>query len=937
MAMTTNPPAETTGELELPPSDAVLAQNHKGVSWSTTPKENAQQTIEKRKIPVKYIFLSKLSVKTVLKDTLNMFQKTDPEFLLVSRIDRTVILQTASDVDKFSSDDFPKLFPASVLNGKTFMSMFSVSVMPINRLKRATYGFYAYAGRRIWINEDIFLSNDIRNIGFIIRKDPRKISRDLLKTHLFDELSCLALDANLSHQFHEAQEALPFTAKIPTFVLRNSENVYHSSAAGRVTTNALTIHCDYQHVAFLSQLFIQFYEDGKRDEQFVPHSLLNGSDATNLRAYRNAIVHQNQYLDEVKVLPVIGISPKALKETIQLGDAAPENVLSLLNRYSHFSSIEVTTQSEELGKYLFMTTTEKFEKGKQFIMHSLPLIWAKLENTFLDELPATVRCPRLTTSNLKDKSTMKTAALLSAYKVPDDATIVSQWSKPPSTRRQPPPAVIVNYSEQDFPSMVNTSKNKPKRRQPPNNVNAVPPGQPIDNVSVHSNASATSAGTNFTKEDGLSLFTSLTESFVEDLKSQNAAVIENHKNMMELMKAQSNREVLQREAQQAENAAIRAEQAAQAIKTDERFEQMLQAFMTHSTISKEKSKGNDRKTKEAPQKTTRTRRNRSGSNARPHNRLRHEESQMDTEDNDNQTTDTRHRPMDTTSDGSRHTDPKKTPLPSSSSSSSDDRSSASSETYTKYNHHGRRRSETSNPDTDSDFYKHPTPLPSKTVVTKLAHDDLSLLDKKRFQEYHEDDDNARKYAASNRPPHSDSADNQAGGEGTDDENEWFDDPPPKVAPVVDTDEHPIPTILPDENYSLFCDNRSDIELPEHSAIQQTDEGISSPPRLARRAVPEPQTILQAYFEEQQRNALKQTKRFLADKYDTPERPVDGHRSHAPNSTNSAEWNVVSATKRKAKDSPKPKVNIRKSTDRRSTKKQILSARDFVSEATGQDQ
>jgi hypothetical protein len=501
MAMTKNPPAETTEELELPPTDAVLAQNHKGVSWSTTPKENAKQTIKKRKIPVKYIFLSKLSVKTVLEETLNMFQKTDPEFLLVSRINSTVTLKTAADVNKISTDDFPKLFPASVLNGKPFMSMFSVSVMPINKLKRATYGFYEYAGRRIWINEDVFLTNDIRNIGFLIRKDPRKISRDLLRNHLLDELSRHDLDANLSHQFHEAQEYLPFTEKIPTFVLRNSEHVYHSSAAGRVKTNALTIHCDYQHAEFLSQLFINFYEDGKRDEQFVPHSLFNGSDSTNLRAYRNAIVYQNQYLDEVKVLPVIGISPKALKETIQLGAADPETVLSLLNRYSHFSSIEITTQSEDLGKYLFMTTTDKFEKGKQFIMHSLPLIWAKLENTFLDELPATVRCPRLTTSNLKDKSTMKTAALLSAYKVPDDATIASQWSKPPSTRRQPPNAVIVNYSQQDFPSIVNTSATKPKRRKS-ENTNAVPTGQQIDNVSVHSTASATSAGTNFTREDG---------------------------------------------------------------------------------------------------------------------------------------------------------------------------------------------------------------------------------------------------------------------------------------------------------------------------------------------------------------------------------------------------------------------------------------------------
>jgi hypothetical protein len=47
---------------------------------------------------------------------------------------------------------------------------------------------------------------------------------------------------------------------------------------------------------------------------------------------------------------------------------------------------------------------------------------------------------------------------------------------------------------------------------------------------------------------------------MDDLKSQNAAVLENHKNMMDLMQAQSERAVRQREAQIAENAALRAEQ-----------------------------------------------------------------------------------------------------------------------------------------------------------------------------------------------------------------------------------------------------------------------------------------------------------------------------------------------------------------------------------------
>jgi hypothetical protein len=427
------------------------------VSWSSTPEENAQKTIEKRKNPIKYAISATLSIKLVIKDTLTMFTKTDPEFLLVSKEDSTVTLKMAADIDKIPNDKFPKLFPASISNGKTFLSMFAVSVMDIHRLKRTTFEFYQYAARKIWINKDPFLTNDICNIGFLIRKDPRKISRDLLAKSLYETMSNHKFDAEMSQSFHEAKETLPFSGPIPNFKLRNSGNICHNSSAGKIKTHAITIHCDHQHAEFITRLFTNFYEDGKSDEQFVPHSLLHSGDPTNLGAYRNVIIRQNQYLSQVRVLPVIGISPKALKEEIKIGNGRPETVLALLNRYSHFTSIKATPQSTELGKYLFMTTADKFEKGKHFITHSLPQIWAKLDIMFLDELPPSIRYPQLTTSNLKDASTMKTAALLlSAYKVPDNATVMSKWSKPPSNHRQPPKAVIVNSTQQDFPSMVKT-------------------------------------------------------------------------------------------------------------------------------------------------------------------------------------------------------------------------------------------------------------------------------------------------------------------------------------------------------------------------------------------------------------------------------------------------------------------------------------------------
>jgi hypothetical protein len=77
-----------------------------------------------------------------------------------------------------------------------------------------------------------------------------------------------------------------------------------------------------------------------------------------------------------------------------------------------------------------MTTEEHFSEAKKFVTDTLPKIWQKIDNTFLEELPASVRCTRLTNSNLRDESTKRTVALL-AEKPPGDCVIASKQASPP--------------------------------------------------------------------------------------------------------------------------------------------------------------------------------------------------------------------------------------------------------------------------------------------------------------------------------------------------------------------------------------------------------------------------------------------------------------------------------------------------------------------------
>jgi hypothetical protein len=249
------------------------------------------------------------------------------------------------------------------------------------------------------------------------------------------ELNEFPLSDNDADRYKNVKDAEAFDGGLPKFHLQQSKKIQSHNVNGKVTTYALTIHCRNVHQGFMVPFLTRYFESAATKGQFVSHSMQNGQDPLHLKAYHNAIILHNQFLSNTRAIPVIRISPKALQHSIQFGEDAPERLIDVLNRYEYFSSIESTSLSGKIGKYLFITTNEKFEAAKTWITQDLPKIWAELDHNFLDELPTLVQCPRLTTSNLKDASTSRTVAMLNTAHVPDNATIISKWSQPPKIGR----------------------------------------------------------------------------------------------------------------------------------------------------------------------------------------------------------------------------------------------------------------------------------------------------------------------------------------------------------------------------------------------------------------------------------------------------------------------------------------------------------------------
>ena len=168
--------------------------------------------------------------------------------------------------------------------------------------------------------KSISILGRVRNVGFFLQKNAEKVDIDKFTTTMMKRLADFSLSHSDSDRYSEAKEKLPFDGPLPTFEVRSSSRIYDShSNVGQVRTTAITFHCDQQHSSFLSRLLIRYYEtQGRLHEQFVPHSLLHGNDSTNQKAYRNAIILQNQYLLAMRILPVIGISPKALEQEVSV-------------------------------------------------------------------------------------------------------------------------------------------------------------------------------------------------------------------------------------------------------------------------------------------------------------------------------------------------------------------------------------------------------------------------------------------------------------------------------------------------------------------------------------------------------------------------------------------------------------------------------------------
>jgi hypothetical protein len=234
------------------------------------------------------------------------------------------------------------------------LNLFVVTNRSIHRLKKNSFGFYEHASKCICVSDNPFQSNDVRNTGFFLRKSAAKIDKAHFTPQVIQRLSDFPFSDEDSSRCNESKEALPFEGPLL------SDDICHASAAGRVKTTGICCH----------------ETEGHPHEQFVPHSLLHGNDTINQKAHRNAIMLQNKCLAEMCVVPVVGVSPKALQETIRVGNSQPQSVINLILNTNISPALNQLPNPPKLGSIFSLPLPPSLTKPnnslwKQSLKHGL--------------------------------------------------------------------------------------------------------------------------------------------------------------------------------------------------------------------------------------------------------------------------------------------------------------------------------------------------------------------------------------------------------------------------------------------------------------------------------------------------------------------------------------------------------------------------------------
>ena len=189
----------------------------------------------------------------------------------------------------------------------------------------------------------------------------------------------------------------------------------------RTYTKVLMVQTKVEDADYVKELISITEKEGKLPAKFIPAGFVKARSA---KQYLATLNNKNRFLNYYKMIPIIGLSEKLAKKKVKSGEKVT-TVLEYVRKQLHAYSIERTSQTTNLGKWMIITSTYEFESLKIIVNKDFPRIFKAI----IEDEPKKVPCfdyPRHPGSQTIDTSMESYLNVLDAeYEQEEEAEFVA--------------------------------------------------------------------------------------------------------------------------------------------------------------------------------------------------------------------------------------------------------------------------------------------------------------------------------------------------------------------------------------------------------------------------------------------------------------------------------------------------------------------------------
>lgn len=231
----------------------------------------------------------------------------------------------------------------------------------------------------ISLTQDQFNRQRISSVGFFIGLHPdmthRIFYRDHLKTIINDKVD---LTQQILHDLlpNDIQNNSN-TVAVPDFELIVS-NINYGSDDDRISTRAIDVLVATPYARLLKAILAEIdFSTIHNDTRFIGRGYMHMNSGAE---YRDALAYQNNYINKTICFSITGLAIAAYNTKVTFNET-PALLADILASHPAITNIYPTTETEEKGKWLILTTREQYIEATKIFDDYIQKFYNLIPNT----------------------------------------------------------------------------------------------------------------------------------------------------------------------------------------------------------------------------------------------------------------------------------------------------------------------------------------------------------------------------------------------------------------------------------------------------------------------------------------------------------------------------------------------------------------------------